>query len=253
MTDYYGKKSQLCTLYLHLHLKDQVLRHGALVFTSCFARESYIGQAVKWCLGKKYLLEQFITWYQVDRSLISNNRLTLNDISHNEEFHEKYTNMPFIRGYEAKFRVCANTEKIILNKPIFFSRYNRGLKTYHSRSYSRSGVCISYWTSIVTQACPMKRKTCFGDVVLYFTSNGHSYAFIKEYKCIPLQFANALATESMSESITKKLNCYYGFYNCKKFSYKIVPIVEILNKVITMKWNNDIYAYTDVVCEWEHN
>ncbi|CAF3381159.1 unnamed protein product, partial [Rotaria socialis] len=50
IVDYYGEKSQLCTLHLHSHLKEQVLKHGALVYTSCFARESYIGHSLKWCL-----------------------------------------------------------------------------------------------------------------------------------------------------------------------------------------------------------
>ena len=61
MADYYGKKSQLCTLHLHLHLRNQMIKYGALSCASYFARESYIGQAAQWCLEEKFLLAQFIT------------------------------------------------------------------------------------------------------------------------------------------------------------------------------------------------
>ena len=61
LAENYGPKSELCTIHIHSHLLEQVKRHGSLSMTSCFPRESYIGSAVKWCHGKKFILEQFIT------------------------------------------------------------------------------------------------------------------------------------------------------------------------------------------------
>ncbi|CAM4823140.1 unnamed protein product [Rotaria magnacalcarata] len=253
ITDYYGKKSQLCTLHLHLHLKDQVLKHGALVFTSCFARESYIGQSVKWCLGRKYILEQFITWYSVDRSLALKNSMKLNDIFYVEKFIGNYINMLLIQNYQDKLNLCSIKKKMNLTGSNFFSRYSRGLKLFHSRAYTRSGYGISYFVSISNENCLMKRKTCFGDVLFYFDCDDRHYAFVKKYKCINFSFSDALPTVSVPQFISDKLNFYYGFYNHKQFSYKIIPVADISNKVINMKWSNDTFVYTDVVCEREHD
>ncbi|CAF0856517.1 unnamed protein product [Didymodactylos carnosus] len=69
MAKHYGAKSQLCTIHLHLHLKEQLLKHGSLSLTSCFPREDYLRNSLKWCQVKKYVLEQFIPWYLVDRKV----------------------------------------------------------------------------------------------------------------------------------------------------------------------------------------
>ncbi len=250
--DYYGEKSQLFTLHLHSHLKEQVIKHGALVFTSCFARESYIGHSLKWCVGKKYILEQFITWYNVDRSLASTNSMKLNDIFHIEKFDESYTDKSIIQNYKEKLITCSYKKNLNLTRSKFYSRYRRGFKMFHSRAYTRIGNSISYFISVLSKTCPMNRKTCFGEVLFYFNSSGHYYAFIKKFKCINFSICNALTTVSVPQTITDRLNFYYGFYNHKKYSYKIIPVSDISNKVISTKWDNDMSVYTDVVYEWEH-
>jgi hypothetical protein len=230
-----------------------VLKHGALVFTSCFARESYVGHSLKWCLGKKYILEQFITWYNVDRSLTSKNSIKLNDIFHTEKFDDTYMDKSCIQSYQEKLIICSFKKNMDLTRSTFYSRYSRGFKMFHSRAYSRSGNAISYLISVLNGACSMNRRTCFGEVLFYFNSSDHYYAFIKKYKCINFSISSALSTISVPQVITDRLNYYYGFYNHKGFSYKIIPVVRILNKVINMKWANDMFVYTDVVCEWEHD
>ncbi|CAF1199868.1 unnamed protein product [Rotaria sordida] len=253
IADYYGEKSLLCTLHLHLHLKNQVLKHGALVFTSCFARESYIGQSVKWCLGKKYILEQFITWYNVDRSLALTNSIKLSNMFYIEKLNETFMDKSFIQNYQSKLIICASKKKIDLTEAIFYSRYSRGFKTFHSRAYTRAGNGVSHLVSVLNKTCPMKRKKCFGDILFYLYSHDHNYAFIRQYKCINSNISNALPTVSVPQFINDKLNSYYGFYKNKQYSYKIILVADISNKVINMKWTDDIFVYTEVVCEWEHD
>ncbi|CAF4124476.1 unnamed protein product [Rotaria sp. Silwood2] len=182
IVDYYGEKSQLCTLHLHSHLKDQVLKHGALVFTSCFGRESYIGYSLKWCIGKKYILEQFSTWYQVDRSLATTNSITLDDIFHMEKLDETYMDKCYIQNYQQKLIICSNKRNIDITTSKYYSRYSRGIKMFHSRVYTRGGNAISYLVSVLTETCPMNRKTCLAEVLFYFRSSGNNYAFIKKYR-----------------------------------------------------------------------
>ena len=250
---YYGEKSQLCTIHLHLHLKDQVLKHGALSFTSCFARESYIGQTVKWCLGKTYILEQFTTWYSVDRSLASVNSMKLKDIFSVEKFSENYINVVLIKSYQKKLNICSKKRNMNITNMHFYSRYRRGLKMFHSRAYTRSGNKISYFVSTLCDICPLKRKTCFTDVLFYFCYNNRYYAFVKIYKCINFGIADALSTITVPDVINNKLKFYFGFYNYRQYAYKIISVADIYNKVITMKWSTDILAYTDVFCDWVHD
>lgn len=253
IVDYYGEKSQLCTIHLHSHLKDQVLKHGALVFTSCFARESYVGHSLKWCLGKKYVLKQFITWYKVDRSLSSTKPITIDDIFHVEKFDETYMDKCYILNYQQKLTTCSRKKSIDLTTVKYYSRYSRGLKMFHSRAYTRSGNAISYLVSVTAKTCPMNRKTCLAEILFYFRSSGNNYAFIKKYACVKFSISDSLSTVLVPQVITNRLNQYFGFYNHKNFSYKIVPVSHVLNKVINMKWINDMFVFTDVVCEWEHD
>ena len=234
-------------------MKDQVLKHGALVFTSCFARESYLGYSLKWCRGKKYILEQFITWYKVDRSLASTNSVTLDDIFHTERFDETYMDRSYIQNYQQKLIICSSKKDTDLSTSRYYSRYSRGFKMFHSRAYTRSGDAVSYLVTVLTEACPMSRRTCLAEVLFYLRSCEHNYAFIKKYRCLEFSISDALSTVSVPQVITDRLNHYFVFYNRKRFSYKIVPVSDILNKVVNMKWNNDMFVYTDVVCEWEHD
>ena len=101
LAEHYGPKSELCTVHIHCHLLAQVTRHGCLALTSCFPRESYIGKAVKWCHGKKHMLEQFFTWYRIDRKLCDDNTMSISHLFDEQRFDDKYLDKSTIES-------CAN-------------------------------------------------------------------------------------------------------------------------------------------------
>ena len=79
----YSKRSELATIHFHSHLFNQVQYHGALCFTSCFARESYLAHVLRLCKGKTYVLNQLVTWYERRSTinlLISDQKTRLRDI-----------------------------------------------------------------------------------------------------------------------------------------------------------------------------
>ena len=237
LAEYYGPKAELCTIHIHSHLLDQVERHGSLSMTSCFPRESYLGNAVKWCQGKKYMLEQFITWYKVDHILYFNNRLNINYLYRRERFDDKYLNKSLVNSMNKKFLRCCFKEKIELDKtkPIqIYARYSRGCKKFHSLSYERGGNAISYWVSCKNYECVQKHSVCFSEVVYYFRFNNEYYAFIKFYKCIANSLADGLLSINIPPILHDRLNNYYHIFHDKKYSYKIVPVDCILNKAIRM-------------------
>ena len=106
LAQHYGPKSELLTVHLHKHLYDQVNRHGSLSMTSCFPRESYIGNAIKWCKGHRYVLEQFNTWYQLDQMLRSESTLNISYLNQDQHFDDKYLRQSMVESFKGKFLQC---------------------------------------------------------------------------------------------------------------------------------------------------
>ncbi|CAF1263859.1 unnamed protein product, partial [Didymodactylos carnosus] len=146
LAQYYGPKSELCTIHMHIHLLAQVKRHGALALTSCFPRESFLGNAMNWCHGKTYILEQFITWYNIDRTLRVEKTLNLNQLFYDTRYDEKYLDIQFVHSVHDQFVSCCENKNIPFDQsasPKIYARHWRGLKTFHSRSYKRGGNAVS--------------------------------------------------------------------------------------------------------------
>lgn len=253
----YGQKSELLTLHLHLHLREQVLNHGCLSMTSCFPHESYLGLALTMCHGKKYILEQYIIWYNIERSLHENNTIEIDDVFINERFNECHVNINMIEQFKLKLFQCLTKQNIPVDtsSPIkYYSRYRHGFKSFHSQAYSRTGKAISYQVSLLNSKCISSRKKCFAEVLFYFKVANINYAFVKKYSCINLSIAAGLTTVAVPQEIAKRLDFYFGLFNMKQYSYKVVSITNIINKVIKMGWNDEnIFVFTDVVIDWDHD
>ncbi|CAF1056215.1 unnamed protein product, partial [Rotaria magnacalcarata] len=220
-------------------------------------RESYIGNAIKWCQGKKYMLEQFITWYKIDHRLYPDSTLNMAYLTENQRFDDKYLNKRLITSLDEKFIKCCNKKNIQLDtrKQIKqYGRYFRGLKTFHSLSYERGGNSISYWVSVKHNECSQNHGFCFGEVVYYFQLDNEYYAFLKHYKCLDKSLADGLASVTVPNDLLDRLNNYYHFFNDQTFVYKIVQVNCILNKAIRMSWiESNTSVFTQVCLDWEHD
>lgn len=253
LSKHYGEKSQLLSVHLHSHLKEQVLRHGSLLFSSCFPRESYLGHCLKWCHGSKYILEQFITWYSVNKSLSSKTTYDLDRIFHFEKLDNRFINDLIIQNYKDRLSMCLDKKKIQYDSIQYFSRYYRGLSVFHSIAYIRGGSAISFRVSIMNEYCPMKRNFCFGEVIFYFEIHEGNYAFVKLFYCIDCCISQALPTVKVPDKLKEKLGYFYGFYHHRQYRYKIIPVLHISNKAISMPWDDNVSAYTDVFFDLEHD
>ena len=257
LSEHYGPKSELCTVHIHTYLLDQVNRHGSLSITSCFPRESYIGKAVQLCKGQKYILEQYNTWYKLDRILCVDSTLNISYLTQDEHFDEKYLVKSVTESVNAKFVKCYNVKGLPLDdvkSMKIYARYFRGLKTFHSLSYGRSGNAVSYWVSVKNDRCSQNQSICFGEVIYYCRIDNDYYAFIKCYSCIDKHLSDGLLSTSIPVKLNDRLNYYYHFFHDKKYSYKIIPVSGIINKVIRMAWKEaDISVFTEIYVDWEHD
>ena len=212
-----------------------------------------LGNALQWCHGKKYVLEQFMTWYLIDRSLSPTTSFDINRLFYAERYDERYLNRTIINDHRDKLTTCLRKRKMATGNINYFARYFRGLRAFHSMAYSKSGTAISYWISISNGRCPARRSNCFGEVLFYISETDVYYAFVKKYDCILASLSDGLATVQMPQNLSEKLSKFYGCYDRRKFSYKIIPVALISNKVINMPWLNNTYIFTDVALDWEHD
>ena len=253
LREHYGHKSELLTVHLHSHLKEQVLRHGCLLFTSCFPRESYLGHCLKWCHGNKYILEQFITWYVINKSLSRRKSYDLDRVFVFEKLDSRFMDDAVIRTHKDRLFLCLEKKRMTSDAIEYSSHYYRGLTVFHSMAYTRSGNAISFRVSIINNTCPMQRESCLGEVLFYLNVREENYAFVKLFYCINCCFSKALPTVRVPDKLKQKLNYFFGFYHHRNYCYKVVPVRSINNKVITMPWQNDVSAYTDVFFDLEHD
>lgn len=257
LAEHYGQRAELCTVHLHTHLLEQVKRHGCLSMTSCFARESYIGDALKICHGKKYVLQQFATWYQIDRLLSTKKESTFESIFHEKHFDEKYIDTSILKCYNDAFLDCCLNFNLTIDKQKsirFFARYWYGVKTFHSTAYKRNGYAVSFWVSINNRSCPIQAGICFAEIVFFCRMDKNYYAFVKVHQCIRDRFSDSMLTVPIPIELLRRLNAYYHFFYDDKYSYKIIPVDLILHKVIRMIWNQDrVSVFTEVLVDWEHD
>ena len=176
----YFKRSELASIHYHCHLLSQVYSHGALCFTSCFARESYLAHVLNWCKGTKYVLSQFVTWYNISQNIHKASSISLSDIFSKETFSPSFVDNNFVISLQRNFAVCLQLLSASLSDCTFFSRYFRGFVCFHSISYTRRGNSISHFVSIQSLSCS-KDKLCFASVLFYFSLLGQHYAFVKVY------------------------------------------------------------------------
>ncbi len=255
LSSLYGEKSELFTVHVHSHLKEQVIRHGALSVTACFARESYLGLALTMCHGKKYILEQYITWYSIDRSLHEKNTIEVNDIFLLEQCNERHLDLQMIEKHRMNLIECLTKQNIAVNQTLsikYYSRYRRGFKKFHSMAYSRAGKAISYQVSLSSSKCIHARQKCFADIIFYFKLSNVTYAFVKKYPCLDVSLASGLTTVAVPQNVIEQLDFYYVLFNTNRYSYKVVPVTDIINKVVKMRWHDkNVFTFTDVVVDWE--
>ncbi|CAF4261334.1 unnamed protein product, partial [Rotaria magnacalcarata] len=133
----YSKRSELAAIHYHCHLLSQVHYHGALCFTSCFARESYLSHVLNWCKGTRHVLSQLVTWYNISQNVHKPNSISLPDIFSKESFSPTYVDNNFIASIQRDFLERLQPFSVSSSDCTFFSRYFRGFVSFHSVSYTR--------------------------------------------------------------------------------------------------------------------
>jgi hypothetical protein len=263
----YSARSELATIHCHSHLLSQVNSHGALCFTSCFPRESYLAYVLKLCKGKTHVLNQLVTWYEISQNTQHTSSFTLHDLFSKETFSVSFVDNNFIISVHHDFTSCLQAFSASASHCKFFSRYYRGLVCFHSICYSRRGhsishfhsICysrrghsISHFVSIQSSSC-VKNDLCFATVLFYFSLHNQYYAFVKHYPCLSRSLLSSL-NRSVEPLVKKLIDSYFKFFDEEVFLFKIIPVSSIAKKVIKIPTLEDnICSFATVDFEFEHD
>ena len=252
LSSLYSKRSELATIHYHSHLLSQVYSHGALCFTSCFSRESYLAHVLKWCKGTKYVLKQLVTWYDISQNIHKCSSFSLFDIFSKETFSPSYVDNVLIVSLHRDFVECLQSFSASLSDCIFYSRYFRGFVCFHSVCYTRRGNSISHFVSIKSASCA-RDKLCFASVLFYFSLRHQYYASVKVYPCRAQSILSVLQ-RTVPSLVEKIIDSYFRLFDESVFSFEILSVSEITKKAIKIPTlENNICSFTTVEFDFEHD
>lgn len=252
----YGHRASLCSLHMHSHLVRQVINHGALSMTSCFARESYLSSAIKICHGTRNVLQQFVDWYDIDQAIRPPCSFTVDRVFSRELiFDQKYVNRSLLEQMHTTFAACTVAQSITVRKnlnELAYARFNRGLAIFHSSVYSRGGRAISSFASVVYSPCLSHSHLCFAELLFFFSVAQVNFAFAKIFPCNQRSLSTGL---SLAQGTKKRLDDFFRFFNTNVFKFFIVPVSSIDNLAIRLSWPEDksIFCFTTVPFQSEHD
>jgi hypothetical protein len=252
----YGHRASLCSLHMHCHLVQQVINHGALSMTSCFARESYLSSAIKICHGTRHVLQQFVDWYDIDQAIRPRCSITIDYMLHREfVFDQKYVNRLRLEQMRVSFAACAVAQHIIIPKnlsEIAYARLKRGLSHFDSSVYSRAGRATSSFASVQCSSCSFHFHLCFSELLFFFSIDDVSYVFAKIFPCIRRSLSIGL---TLTQGTKERLDKFFRFFNKNTFELSILPLSAIHNLAIRLPWPEDesIFCFTTVSFQHEHD
>ena len=220
----YGHRASLCSLHMHRHLVRQVINHGALSMTSCFARESYLSSAIKICHGTRSILQQFVDWYDIDQAIRPRSSFTVGDIFTRELiFDQKYVNRSLLEQMHPAFFTCAAVQSLVVPKNLnefASSRFKRGLVVYHSSVYSRGGRAASSFASVLWSSCSFHSQFCFAELLFFFSIEEANFVFLKVFPCNRHSLSSGL---SLERGVKERLDNFFRFFDESVFEFAICP------------------------------
>lgn len=251
----YGHRASLCSLHMHTHLLKQVYQHGALAFTSCFPRESFLAHVVKLCHGTRNILQQFVTRYEINQKLGSKSLLSWDDLFIKETIHDaQNVDYKFVSEMKKELFINIEMQGISLSQAIdqiVYVQYKRGLSTFTSRAYSRNRRAKNFYVAIQNSNCYHESKMCFAEVLFYAIIDMVKYAFVKVHTCTSRSITTGL---HCSEVVKERMDGLYRFYDNTRFLYKLISVSQILHKVICLPvLEQDVFCFTCVYLDFEND
>jgi hypothetical protein len=259
----YGLSAYDYTIHAHLHLVDQVLKHGPLHCHSQFFFEGALGNLKKLLQGTTGYFNQVtrkIFHYKnskclVDHKLFKNQQLfelckdygMVKENDRNEK--NSIVDGGLIELTTDSKRLFQKARVLVSDSAIVGSRYETNGQIYHSLNYDRRGASNSF-----TICYKINSKEYFGQVIKYYEINGKTFCQLKRYDIIddlnnvlpdvPLKFQRFVTANKFSK--------FFKLFDEKHFKIRIVSCSNFFCKCLIVR-SEKFSFFSKLEYKFEHD
>jgi hypothetical protein len=135
----------------------------------------------------------------------------------------------------------------------YYSRYQRGLITYHSLLYTRRQNSNSYSVCVQDKTNPMKLVTFYGQILFFFYIKNEPFFFFKRYFNSTHKFSSLVEPIEDVPNWKFYIDKYYEIIQHSTSQLIIFPCSFILYKCIFIRLDDRFSICTPIELETEHD
>ncbi|CAF4481351.1 unnamed protein product, partial [Rotaria magnacalcarata] len=233
----YDRSIEIYSLHAHIHLAQQVRKHGGLAHTSAFGFESCIRFISKKAHGSKHLGTQISYW--IDLQTIMNTHpvnpptvTTINEIKWLDNRLDPYRTI-------LDQQIVLNA--VNLDSCNFYLRLKSLFVIYHTTIYSQPFKCKSY---IISYIDSISKSVHYGNIILFMKEGSRLFAFVQKYTLNSTLITDYLGIPSSLHSQANKLFPILRLTN----TFVLIPVDSIRHK-----YNSIAVVKAKQCCPAEHD
>lgn len=249
----HGPSIELFSLHAHIHLAEQVRRHGGLVHTSAFAFESCIRYIERKAHGSKHVASQISYWIEL-QSMMKSDRVQIpqpTTVNVSRWFYRILSNA-FSTYWSIGDQVVRFSIYFVSILGIdqcsfkLYLRYNKHcFVTYHTTIYDKPFKCRSFIVSFINTNDPMIQ---YGDIIVFIRTDSCVYALIQQYA-----FGDKSITDyvDIPVELHSKANWLFPFLQVSD-RFLLIPVEIIRHKCVSVPVG-DLFCLTEIRTDYEHD
>ncbi|CAF4657096.1 unnamed protein product, partial [Rotaria socialis] len=217
---------EIFSLHAHIHLAQQVRRHGGLAHTSAFAFESCIRFIQKKAHGSKHLGAQISYWIDL-QTMIQTQQVKAPTIAAINEI--KWLDGR-LSSYQAALSGQLASYKFDVYSCSFYLRFKHFFVTYHTIIYDQSFKCQSY---IVSFSDSTHDFIQYGNSIVFVKSNSHFFVLVQKYKLSKKSITDYV---DIPASLHSKINQLFPLLQLSD-EFLLIPIEMIRHKCVSIAFD----------------
>ncbi|CAF1483624.1 unnamed protein product [Adineta ricciae] len=231
---------ELFSLHAHIHLAQQVRRHGGLGHTSAFGFESCIRFIQKKAHGSKNLGSQISYWIDLQSTVQAKTKVPTLSVVNEIRLDDRR-----LTTYRPILLEQFETNGIDLNSCTFHLRLKNFFVTYHTTIYDQPFKCRSF---IVSFSDPVHKLLRYGNIIVFVRTNEQFYALIQRYRLSEKCITNYV---DIPCSLHLKANELFPLVEPSD-ELILIPITEIRHKCVKVPFDN-VFCLSEIRLDYEHD
>ena len=232
---------ELLSLHAHLHLPEQVRRHGGLAFSSAFCFESCIRHIKKMAHGTKDLASQIAFWCDL-KTMVPRPEFRLQPASGKTQIQSTSNRLDQFRDVLMEnLRLVGHDE----SKVNLFLRYKHHFITYHSFLYDRPFTCASY---IVSYKLTDTTVLGYGNIIVFYQYEGTFFALVQKYEKSSRSIFDFL---DLPQALSIPMNENFPLFHLSNL-FVVIPVSSIQHKCVSISFHGCV-CLSQFRVDFEHD